>query len=78
LPLPNNGFSVTAKNLDLPKIRFHDLRHTHATYLLSKGINPKVVQERLHHKDIKTTLGINGHATLTMQTEVANLLDQSF
>ncbi|MFC0472844.1 site-specific integrase [Halalkalibacter kiskunsagensis] len=76
--LINNGFDITIKNLNLPKIRFHDLRHTHATYLLSKGINPKIVQERLRHKDIKTTLGIYGHATLTMQTEAANLLDKSF
>lgn len=76
--LLNNGFSLIVRDLGLPKIRFHDLRHTHATYLLSKGINPKVVQERLRHKDIKTTLGIYSHATLTMQEEAAKLLDNNF
>jgi integrase len=76
--LINSGFDNIIKALDLPKIRYHDLRHTHATYLLSKGVNPKVVQERLRHKDIKTTLGIYGHATLTMQQEAAKLLDNNF
>jgi integrase len=76
--LINSGFDNVIKALDLPKIRYHDLRHTHATYLLSKGINPKVVQERLRHKDIKTTLGIYGHATLTMQQEAAKLMDSNF
>src|SRR5207237_5980379 len=36
----------------LPRIRFHDLRHTHATLLLSAGVHPKVVQERLGHSSI--------------------------
>ncbi|WP_100372912.1 tyrosine-type recombinase/integrase [Bacillus sp. FJAT-45037] len=56
--LLNNGFSICIKHLNLPYIRFHDLRHRHATYLLSKDSNPKVVQERLRHKVIKTTLCI--------------------
>ena len=38
-------------------MRFHDLRHTCATVLLSEGINPKFVQELLGHADIKLTLG---------------------
>ncbi|MFC0559704.1 site-specific integrase [Halalkalibacter alkalisediminis] len=76
--LLNNGFKLCINHIGLPYIRFHDLRHTHATYLLSKGINPKVVQERLRHKDIRTTLGIYGHVTLTMQKEAADLLDKSF
>ncbi|MED1603596.1 site-specific integrase [Alkalihalophilus marmarensis] len=76
--LLNNGFRLVIKKLGLPHIRFHDLRHTHATYLLSKGINPKVIQERLRHKDIRTTLGIYGHASLTMQKEAADLLDKRF
>ncbi|WP_332694722.1 tyrosine-type recombinase/integrase [Halalkalibacter lacteus] len=41
--LINSGFDNIIKALDLPNIRYHDLRHSHATYLLSKGINPKVV-----------------------------------
>src|SRR5207302_1221202 len=34
---------------DLPKMRFHDLRHSMATILLAAGVHPKVVQERLGH-----------------------------
>ncbi|HEY5575594.1 MAG TPA: tyrosine-type recombinase/integrase [Clostridiaceae bacterium] len=40
-------FRKSVKKLDYPKIRFHDLRHTHATMLLSQGVNPKIVSERL-------------------------------
>ena len=40
----------------LPNIRFHDLRHTAATLLLSKEINPKIVQEQLGDSSINLTL----------------------
>lgn len=43
------------------KIGFHDLRHTNATLLLQQGINLKVIQERLGHKDISTTANIYSH-----------------
>ena len=42
-------------------MRFHDLRHTCATVLLSQGMNPKFVQELLGHADIKLTLGTYSH-----------------
>ena len=45
-------------------IRFHDLRHTHATLLLLAGINPKIVQERLGHASIDMTLDTYSHLTL--------------
>lgn len=48
---------------NIKKISFHDLRHTSATYLLSNGVNIKVIQKRLGHKDIKTTLNIYAHVT---------------
>jgi integrase len=40
----------------VPRIRFHDLRHCHATHLLRGGVNPKVVQERLGHANITVTM----------------------
>lgn len=55
----------------VPVIRIHDLRHTHATLLLQQGIHPKVVQERLGHEDIDTTLNIYSHVLPSMQSEVA-------
>jgi integrase len=41
----------------LPKVRFHDLRHSHATQLLAAGVHPKIVQERLGHSTITVTMG---------------------
>ncbi len=54
----------------LPVIRFHDLRHSAATILLSMGVNPKVIQERLGHANITITLGRYAHVTESMQHEV--------
>jgi integrase len=45
----------------LKKIAFHDLRHTSATYLLGLGFSMKAIQERLGHKDIKTTMNLYTH-----------------
>ncbi|MEZ5151685.1 tyrosine-type recombinase/integrase [Rhodococcus zopfii] len=52
---------------ELHTITLHDLRHTHATLLLANGEHPKVVQERLGHRDITTTMGVYSHVTPTMQ-----------
>ncbi|WP_053387818.1 tyrosine-type recombinase/integrase [Leucobacter japonicus] len=51
----------------LPRITLKGLRHTHATLLLEMGIHPKVVQERLGHSTITTTMNIYSHVTPTMQ-----------
>jgi integrase len=45
----------------LPDIRFHDLRHTCATLLLTKGIHPKIVSEMLRHSSIAMTLDTYSH-----------------
>ncbi|MFP7295816.1 tyrosine-type recombinase/integrase [Neobacillus niacini] len=63
------------KEANVPKIRFHDLRHSHATYLLSKGVNIKVISERLGHSDIKITLNTYSHVGESMQKEVIEKLD---
>lgn len=59
-------------------VRFHDLRHTHATILLSQGVSLKVVQERLGHESITTTGDIYAHVTPTMQQEAVNVLSRVF
>jgi integrase len=51
-------FKRLTKEANVPSIRLHDLRHTHATMLLSQGIHAKVISERLGHSNIKTTLDI--------------------
>jgi integrase len=53
----------------LPWVTLKGLRHTHATLLLQSGEASKVVQERLGHSDIGTTLNIYSHVTPTIQRE---------
>src|SRR5215469_616465 len=62
----------------LPDIRFHDLRHSAATLLLSMGVNVKVVQEILGHADIHMTLGIYGHVLPSMQRHAMDTMDDLF
>jgi len=62
----------------LPRVRFHDLRHSHATQLLMAGIHPKIAQERLGHSTITTTLDLYSHVTDTMQNDAAAKLDTAF
>jgi integrase len=64
--------------LDIPYVRFHDLRHSHATQLLVAGIHPKVVQERLGHSKIGITLDTYSHLVGTMQEDAAARLDKAF
>ena len=63
---------------DFPRVRFHDLRHTHATQLLASGVHPKVVQERLGHSTIAVTMDIYSHVTPGMQSEAVAKLDLAF
>jgi integrase len=57
------------------KIRFHDLRHTHATQLLKAGVNVKVISERLGHASIGITLDTYSHVMPGMQEEAAERID---
>lgn len=63
---------------NMPIVRFHDLRHSHATQLLTEGVHPKIAQERLGHSSIKTTLDLYSHVTDTMQGEAVSKLDTAF
>ena len=62
----------------LPKIRFHDLRHTAATLLMSQGMPIKVASEMLGHADISTTLRIYSHVLPGMQEQAAEAMDRVF
>ena len=62
----------------LPRIRFHDLRHTAATIMLSNGTHPKIVSEMLGHSTIAITLDLYSHVTPNMQREAAAAMDQAF
>ncbi|MTI82629.1 MAG: site-specific integrase [Firmicutes bacterium] len=75
------GFSDSFKRLlkthKLPHIRFHDLRHTHASHLIRMGFHPKVVSDRLRHSKIGTTMDTYGHLFPGIQKEVARKLDET-
>jgi integrase len=58
----------------LPRIRLHDLRHTHATLALQAGVHPKVVSERLGHSTISMTLDTYSHAIPAMQEDAAAMV----
>jgi integrase len=66
---------LLAKAKVLPKIRFHDLRHTHATHLLTNGVHPKVAQERLGHSSVGITLDLYSHVLPGMQEDAAAKVD---
>lgn len=58
----------------LPTIRFHDLRHTCATMLLSARVNPKIVSEMLGHASVAITLDIYSHVLPDMQQDAATVM----
>jgi integrase len=63
------SFQLLLTKGDLPRIRFHDLRHTAATLLLAGRVNPKVVSEMLGHSTIAITLDIYSHVLPDMQQD---------
>jgi integrase len=69
------SFEPLLKRAGLPRMRFHDLRHTSATLLLGRGVHPKVVSEMLGHTRISTTLDLYSHVSMTMQQQAADAFD---
>lgn len=61
----------------LPRIRFHDLRHAHATHLLGAGVHPKIASERLGHSKVGITLDLYSHVMPGMQEEAASRVDDA-
>ena len=59
----------------LPQVRFHDLRHSHATHLLAAGVHPKIAQERLGHSSIGITLDLYSHVLPGMQRDAIAKVD---
>ncbi len=71
----NRSFYPLLEKARLPRIRFHDLRHTCATLLLTQGVHPKLVQEQLGHSEISMTLDTYSHIIGPMMDEVARTMD---
>ena len=61
----------------LARLRFHDLRHAHATHLLANGVHPKVASERLGHSKVGITLDLYSHVIPGMQEDAAAMVDRA-
>jgi integrase len=76
--LNHRSFKPLLRKSGLPDIRFHDLRHTCATLLLTKGVHPKIVQEMLGHSTISITLDTYSHVLPNMQGEAVRAMEDIF
>jgi len=72
----SRAFRALVKHAGIPRISFHELRHTHCTHLLRAGTHPKIVSERVGHPTIAITLDLYSHAIPDMQEEAANAVDR--
>ncbi len=72
------AWAAFLRHAGIPHVRFHDLRHAHATLMLSKGVHPKIVSERLGHASIGITLDTYSHVLPAMQQEAADAFDELF
>ena len=70
-------YKALLKRAELPIIRFHDLRHTCATLLLSKNVNPKIVSEMLGHASIAITLDTYSHVLPNMRDQAAAAMEDA-
>ena len=80
-PIRKNNFTrrfwwPLRERAGLAGVRFHDLRHTAASLLLSTGVHPKVVQERLGHSSVVLTLDVYSHVLGSLQRDAADRIDE--
>ena len=71
-------FQKAIRATTLPRIRFHDLRHAHATHMLASGVHPKVASERLGHSKVGITLDLYSHVLPGMQEDAVARVDAAF
>lgn len=74
----SHAFSDLLKNNNLPHIRFHDLRHSCATLLLSQGIDLKIIQEYVGHSTISTTANLYLHPDIEEKKKAVNVMSNVF
>ena len=67
----SHGIMRLARKAGLAGVNLRDLRHTHSSLMLKQGVHPKIVQERLGHASISTTMDIYSHVLPSMQDEAA-------
>ena len=76
--LHNRSWKPLLAKAGLPHTRFHDLRHTAATLLLTKGVHPKIVQEMLGHSSISITLDTYSHVLPDIQEKAVSVMEDVF
>ena len=69
-------FKKWQKENQIRVIRFHDLRHTHASVLLYKQLDIKTISERLGHKHIQTTIDTYLHVMVELNQKAATIIDE--
>jgi integrase len=75
--LTRRSFKPLLKRAGIPQVRFHDLRHTCATLLLTRDVNPKIVSEMLGHSFISITLDTYSHVLPNMRDQVAAAMEEA-
>jgi integrase len=73
----NRYFKPLLKRVELPNIRWHDLRHTYATLLLARGTHPTYVQKALGHASVQLTLDRYSHWMPSMGRNTAQGIDEA-
>jgi len=72
-----HAFTKIIKRTGLPHVRLHDLRHTHATWMLKQGVHPKIVSERLGHSSVTITMDTYSHVLPGMQEQAAMAFEEA-
>jgi integrase len=75
--ITTHRFNPLLKRAGLPQILFHDLRHTCATLLLTRNVNPKIVSEMLGHSTIAITLDTYSHVLPNMRDAAAAAMEEA-
>jgi len=70
------AFQRLLKKAELGHVRFHDLRHTAATFLLAQGVDPRTIMETLGHSQISLTLNTYAHVLPSLQRDAAERMNR--
>jgi integrase len=69
-------FRTVLARAEVPRVRFHDLRHTAATFLLAQGVDSRTIMETLGHSQISLTLNTYAHVLPSLQKDAAEKMDR--
>jgi integrase len=71
------AFQLRVRRAGLGHLRFHDLRHSCASFLLAQGVPPRVIMETLGHSTISTTMDTYAHVMPSLLQESADAMDRA-